>query len=514
MPMRCIRTLVVCGLLATVFATGAQAKTLRPIDELESKVATLIVAQHIANYSAIGTLLNEIADHKSKRANESLQRYLDQYSRRDVHLAAVILAAKVRNGSPNDLMAAIRFAEQSRNASLVGLLHKVFRAARRPETRHHLRSHVLRHATPYVKEEAIRALAQLGDKEAAKPLMQIVMSTATRPVRASAIEALGMLGSRRARVLLEAILLDEDTGLRMVAAHALGLLAHPRSSSALKRALKDRSPRVREQAALALGALRDESAVSKLITLMDEAREEDLRLADAYHRALKNISGANIGMDVELWKAWQTARAGRPKSDIKRDPKTPTEESTYHGIGLRSDRIVFVLDVSNSMAWNKRLVMAKAELLKVIDKLRKSTQFNLLTFSNRVNAWQPSLKKALPGSRARAKRFARVHKPGGGTNTIEALHTALADPNVDTIFFLSDGYPSMGPVIDPELILLDIARRNRFRKIRIHCIALVVGDPPVAFAGMENAQSASAFMKRLAEQNDGMFKLINTPPVK
>ena len=495
-------------------AKSDDAESLRSVAQLEREIAMLLATQDFESYDAVEALLNEIADHKSKRGREGLQRFLDQYGQRDMHLAARVLSAQVRHGSSDDLMKAIRYAEQSRNATLVAMLHHVFRAIRSAGGLHHLRSHVLRNATPLVKEAAIRALAMRRDRKATKPLMQIVMSTSTRPVRASAIEALGTIGSPRARVLIEALLHDEDAGLRMVAAHALGNMRIGKSSPALKRSLKDRSPRVREQAALALGALRDESAVTELIDLLQGAMANDLRLADSYHRALKKISGASIGMDVELWKAWQTARAGRPKSDIKRDARTPTEESTYHGIGLRSDRIIFVLDVSNSMAWNNRLVLAKAELVNVIEKLRKETRFNLLTFSNRVNAWQKGLKKALPGSRARAKRFARVHKALGGTNTIAALHTALSDPDVDTIFFLSDGFPSMGPVIDPELILLDVARRNRFRKIRVHCIALVVGEPPAAFAGMENSASAKAFMKRLAEENDGIFKIVDTAPAK
>jgi hypothetical protein len=44
--------------------------------------------------------------------------------------------------------------------------------------------------------------------------------------------------------------------------------------------------------------------------------------------------------------------------------------------------------------------------------------------------------------------------------------------------------------------------------VRIHAIALLLGEPPAAFAGLENAVRAEDFMKRLAAENDGRFKLL------
>ena len=49
---------------------------------------------------------------------------------------------------------------------------------------------------------------------------------------------------------------------------------------------------------------------------------------------------------------------------------------------------------------------------------------------------------------------------------------------------------------------------NRHRHVRLHTIALMRGAPPPAFAGKEDPHTASSFMKRLAEQNDGRFREI------
>jgi hypothetical protein len=63
-------------------------------------------------------------------------------------------------------------------------------------------------------------------------------------------------------------------------------------------------------------------------------------------------------------------------------------------------------------------------------------------------------------------------------------------------------------VLDPELILADVAKWNQVRRVRVHAIALLMGEPPAAFAGLEDAERAADFMRRLAEENDGSFKVV------
>jgi hypothetical protein len=93
-----------------------------------------------------------------------------------------------------------------------------------------------------------------------------------------------------------------------------------------------------------------------------------------------------------------------------------------------------------------------------------------------------------------------------GTNSHEGLRKAFEDPDVDTVFFLSDGHPTVGAVVDPERILADVREWNRWRRVRIHAIALLRGEPPAFAQAQEDATAASSFMRRLAEQNDGLFR--------
>ena len=58
-----------------------------------------------------------------------------------------------------------------------------------------------------------------------------------------------------------------------------------------------------------------------------------------------------------------------------------------------------------------------------------------------------------------------------GTNLYGSLEFAFDDPDVDTIFILSDGEPSVGDIIDPQLIREAIAERNATRNVVINTIA-------------------------------------------
>jgi hypothetical protein len=92
----------------------------------------------------------------------------------------------------------------------------------------------------------------------------------------------------------------------------------------------------------------------------------------------------------------------------------------------------------------------------------------------------------------------------GKTNTFGALKVALgvnevrtADQNyekvaADTIFFLSDGRPTVGEYVDPDDILREIHALNDLRKVIIHTIAI--------------GEFQKDFMERLAAQNGpGVF---------
>ena len=99
---------------------------------------------------------------------------------------------------------------------------------------------------------------------------------------------------------------------------------------------------------------------------------------------------------------------------------------------------------------------------------------------------------------------------GGKTNTLKALLYGFGvDPDkppkpkvtgfdkkalkrpLDTIYFLSDGRPSIGKLLEPEEILAEVRKHNENYRLVIHTIA--IGD------------FQKAFLRQLAEANGGVF---------
>ena len=73
--------------------------------------------------------------------------------------------------------------------------------------------------------------------------------------------------------------------------------------------------------------------------------------------------------------------------------------------------------------------------------------------------------------------------------TADASYTKV---EADTVFFLSDGRPTIGDYVDPDDILREIKSLNDLRRVVIHTIAI--------------GEFQKDFMERLAAQNGpGVF---------
>ena len=131
-----------------------------------------------------------------------------------------------------------------------------------------------------------------------------------------------------------------------------------------------------------------------------------------------------------------------------------------------------------------------------------------------MNVYSP--KKMLTASKAvKTKTFAFIDdiKAGGGTNIYDALLTAfdfggkggsdrkkLLSKSVDTVFFLSDGVPTAGKLVNTDQILRDIALRNKTRNIIIHAVGLTTETDKE-----EEKSKLADFVKKLAEENGGNY---------
>jgi HEAT repeat protein len=474
-----------------------------------------------AGYETARQVLEEIADVATEESRRLLLRLAGDHKNGDRRHLVLVLSALVRQGGPAEVDAANRIAEGAHDDSVVATLPHVLAAARREDAIAHLRQAAFLTATPDVKARIARALGLMGDKGSVVALLMMLREDDVR-VRSEVLSALADLGDESAFPHMATFLKVPDARVREVAARALGALASPRAVPHLVAALADGATLVVESAARSLGLLGSPAAVDPLIDRLalalkpatpagkappgPDGQASDLRLADTIEKALERLTGMALGDDPDLWRAWWKENRDKPPADTSR-PNAPTTVSgpRYYGFGVRSSRVLFVLDVSGSMGWNERLETARKELVQVLEHLPQRTRFGIVTYSDVADAWTEKLVYATPENVRKAVRHVERLEPLRATNTYDALRLAFKDEDVDTVFFLSDGSPTVGALTDPDAILADVREMNRFRRVRINTIALIKGDPPPRAEAEENRPAMVSFMKRLAEQNDGKY---------
>jgi hypothetical protein len=230
-------------------------------------------------------------------------------------------------------------------------------------------------------------------------------------------------------------------------------------------------------------------------------------------------------------------RPSRPVSD------TSVKAAEFYGIRVESERVCFVIDISGSMnepikqpeeGVTSRIDVARRELGRIIDELPPGSLFNIISFNVDVDPWLDRVGDSLPGTNARgasakhgpstgddrnrekekekepaldeaarqkeaelaAKRDAVLRtkarayvdklKASGGTNINDALEMAFADHDVDTIFFLTDGKPSVGRRIDPDEIREAVRGWNATRHVKLNTIAIGEENPLVMQLAQDN----------------------------
>jgi HEAT repeat protein len=255
--------------------------------------------------------------------------------------------------------------------------------------------------------------------------------------------------------------------------------------------------------------------------------------------SLLTMKGYRIPTDEELAKKAES----RKKADALYG-KTPGLVNKFVGIETTSTNVLFIIDISGSMddlvvevekfqgyKDRKRFTIVQTELINTIDTLTNETNFDILAFATDLHPWKKRLVPANIVNRDAAKAFVRGLQPLGGTesqdlaaaglggsanleagktNTLKALLYAFGvDPEkpskgpvtaidktnfkspLDTVYFLSDGRPSVGKLIEANEIRKEVRRYNEIFRIVLHTIA--IGD------------FQKEFLKQLAEENGGVY---------
>ena len=134
------------------------------------------------------------------------------------------------------------------------------------------------------RDVAKLALLDVG-ADAVPELLALTEQTES-PVRASAVELVGLLGSARDGAGILPLLHDPAAAVRVAAAGALGRLGAAEARDALVQALADRVPAVRMAAATALGGIGGRQATAALLAV---ARDDAFDVSRAAAEALARI---------------------------------------------------------------------------------------------------------------------------------------------------------------------------------------------------------------------------------
>jgi hypothetical protein len=347
-----------------------------------------------------------------------------------------------------------------------------------------------------IRRAAAQSLGSRRDKESL-PLLHTMLRKPKNPqdqsIAIDAISAIEQGGSKWLAELAE-LCTNPDRDTRNAALEQLAQARSTRFLEALATALAHDDWTTRWIAIAGLESLRDKAAVPRLIARLEK---EGGRLRRRIADALWKLTAQTYEEDFAQWQAWWqreganfkvVAQAEFDKAERDRENKRLRQRTRagakFFGIRLESHRVIFIVDVSGSMlesvyghnmgkAGKPRIDVARDELMQCIKNLDPTAKFNVFAFSNGVERWRKEgVADNNDENRQAALTWVERLGAAGGTNIFDSLELAFQDKEVDTIYFLSDGEPSVGALIDPHRIREEVAFWNRHRRVKIHTIAV------------------------------------------
>lgn len=338
---------------------------------------------------------------------------------------------------------------------------------------------------PAAREVAQLLLAE-APADAVRPLLESVREELRHPTRSSLDHAVALhplLARDPAWQLdLRQLALSNDREVRIVGLSLLLDLGADVAIAAAQKSLTHSAWELRSVAYRYLTRCRD---VGSIPLLIDRVEHEDGRLAHELAGALFAHTGTRCWSRRQWQQWWEAHQLGfvLPPIEAVRGGVDAGAGVTiaYHGIPLVSKRIAFLIDVSGSMKEplatdqkRTRLAEAKDQLTHVLAALPEDHECNLIAYDSELHPVWDRLRRVNAENRAALLAATTKLTIGTATNIFDALEAAFADPQVDTIYLLTDGEPTTGRLVDPDDIQDEVARWNRQRQIVVHCIGLGV----------------------------------------
>ena len=357
---------------------------------------------------------------------------------------------------------------------------------------------LLQHRSGSVVQAAATAWIQLDPGTETQAALQILLQKANEVTGPIALGALHSVLSADPKWQQQLLALAKSKRSSICAAALRALASTTVDRDQLLLAARDhlaaRDWPVRAAAMELLLATRHRQSPPLLFAMLDK---ESARMQEDVRTALRDLTGQQFVTLAEWQKWWSEVGA----TFAPRDPKTgmPGRDGgqhtvSYWNIAVRSERVVFVVDASGSMAQPfgtgnaTRLQEAQRQLALVLEQLPNKAKANIIPFATDAELLFPKLQAIGKKQQKQAATFLAALEAKGPTNVHAALQAAFADAEVDTIFLLTDGRPSVGQIVAPEQLADEVQRWNLSRSIRIHTIA--IGE-------------TSEFLARLAKDSGG-----------
>jgi HEAT repeat protein len=335
---------------------------------------------------------------------------------------------------------------------------------------------------PAIRMAAAQALARAADERAAAPLTKAAADKEPF-VRAYAREALARLDPGRRADLLRKGLDDDDAGVRCFLLGCVPAVLPEEIASLSLGRLKDPDWRVRAQAAENLTRVRTLESIDALIEVTGDVRP---RVAQIARGSLTALTGERWH-EHEAWKRWWEAQRGSfdPTKPAK-EPQSPGEGRSvsvrYNDLPVESDHVAFLLDVSDGMRERlqsqeaSKKAAACAELARVLEQLQDKVTFNVFVYDTTT---RPFSEEAVPLDARSAKKalaFVEDANPRGPKDIWQALITALADTQVDTLYLMASGEPEIGVYVHYNRIVEHLRELQRFHKTVVHGVVYTDSD--------------------------------------
>ena len=274
--------------------------------------------------------------------------------------------------------------------------------------------------------------------------------------------------------------------------------------------LKDANPAIMKAALNIAGLKQDRTVIEALVGLLGRLEKGGGVSYFTARQALVDLTGEDYFTHAK-WQGWWEANKGKfdftqrgEATSAKTVERKEEEIPRFFGTEVQSNQCLFIIDVSGSMKMTdppseyakplteyemgqpdpkrQRIERAKAALAKVVATLQPTQRFNILRYSSAVTSWQgkDALVPATESYKNDGAGWIDAVREGGGTESYKVLQRAFGYPEVDTVYFLSDGAPSparRGKPGDQQQqyekdeiakILSWVKRTNRFRRVKIY----------------------------------------------